>query len=40
MDEELRKFEERHQELVACASPDRRVEITVEETKQEEVLEN
>lgn len=39
MDEDLRRFEEQHKELVACASPDRRVEITIEETKQEEVLE-
>lgn len=37
MDEELRKFEQKHAELVACAAPDRRVEISVEQTKQEEV---
>jgi len=37
MDVELKKFEQEHAELVACAAPDRRVEITVEQTKQEEV---
>lgn len=37
MDAELKKFEEQHAELVACAAPDRRVEITVEQSKQEEV---